>query len=47
MIKRLFEKSNMLLTWAIRNRGYTDETHLRGFEILDFVLVRAGGREPV
>ena len=44
--KRLFEKSSMLLTWAIENRGYTDETHLsygtlreRGFEILDFVLV--------
>jgi len=28
---------------AIRNRGYTDETHLRGFERPNFWLVRAGG----
>ncbi|MCC5662531.1 hypothetical protein LC653_00930, partial [Nostoc sp. CHAB 5784] len=28
---------------AIRNRGYTDKTHLRGFEALDFLLVHGGG----
>jgi hypothetical protein len=26
------------VAWAIRNRGYTDKTHLRGFENLDFSL---------
>ncbi|QSJ18782.1 hypothetical protein JYQ62_08510 [Nostoc sp. UHCC 0702] len=33
----------MLLAQAIINRGYTDQTHLRGFQTLDFVLVRKGG----
>ncbi|QSJ17854.1 hypothetical protein JYQ62_03015 [Nostoc sp. UHCC 0702] len=28
---------------AIKNRGYTDKTRLRGFQTLDFVLVRVGG----
>jgi hypothetical protein len=28
---------------AVRNRVYTGKTHLRGFQILDFSLVRAGG----
>ncbi|MHC5766080.1 MAG: hypothetical protein ACYTXI_10770 [Nostoc sp.] len=28
---------------AVRNRVYTDKTRLRGFESLDFPLVRAGG----
>jgi len=39
----LFEKSKLILVPAIRNRGYTDETCLRRFEILDFVLVHEGG----
>ncbi|WP_413199322.1 hypothetical protein [Nostoc piscinale] len=34
---------NLLLVLAIRNRGYTDKTHLRGFKTIDFSLVRAGG----
>ncbi|HLO86051.1 MAG TPA: hypothetical protein VK203_13735, partial [Nostocaceae cyanobacterium] len=29
--------------WAVRNRVYTNKTHLRGFENLDFSLVRVGG----
>ncbi|MFM6215551.1 MAG: hypothetical protein ACKPCQ_03295, partial [Dolichospermum sp.] len=34
-----------ILTWATRSRGYTDETHLRGFRVLDLTLtlVHAGG----
>ncbi|MEH1789972.1 MAG: hypothetical protein V7L23_31510 [Nostoc sp.] len=28
---------------AVRNRVYTDKTRLRGFESLNFPLVRAGG----
>ncbi|MCC5614279.1 hypothetical protein LC605_04140 [Nostoc sp. CHAB 5836] len=29
---------------AVRNRVYTNKTHLRGFENLDLTLVRTGGR---
>ncbi len=28
---------------AVRNRVYTDKTHLRGLRIFDFVLVHEGG----
>ena len=34
----MFEKSNLLLALATRSRGYTDKTHLRGFETLDFFV---------
>ncbi|MFM7408534.1 MAG: hypothetical protein ACKO3K_18225 [Cuspidothrix sp.] len=29
-------KSNLLLALATRSRGYTDKTHLRGFQAFDF-----------
>ncbi|MCC5613964.1 Uma2 family endonuclease [Nostoc sp. CHAB 5836] len=42
-IQRMFVKSNLLLVLAIRNRGYTGKTHLRGFKTFDFFLVHGGG----
>ena len=36
-------KSNLLLALVTRSRGYTDKTHLRGFQTFDFSLVHAGG----
>ncbi|MCC5660469.1 hypothetical protein LC608_26520 [Nostoc sp. XA010] len=30
----MFEKSNLIPAQAIRNRGYTDKTHLRGLKTL-------------
>ncbi|BAZ87039.1 hypothetical protein NIES806_32570 [Dolichospermum compactum NIES-806] len=41
----MFEKSNLLLARATRSRGYTDETHLRGFKSLDFSLSKQGRLE--
>ncbi len=41
--QRLFEKSKIINILAVRNRVYTSETHLRGFENLNFLLVHAGG----
>ncbi|MEH1932042.1 hypothetical protein [Nostoc sp.] len=32
-----------ILHQAIRNRGYTGETHLRGLKTFDFLLVHGGG----
>ncbi|MBN3891289.1 MAG: hypothetical protein HWQ43_19750 [Nostoc sp. JL31] len=29
--------------WAVRNRVYTNKTHLRGFQSFDLTLVRGGG----
>jgi hypothetical protein len=31
--------SHLQIYLAIRNRGYTDKTHLRGFQTLNFFLV--------
>jgi hypothetical protein len=32
----MFVKSKLILAPAMRNRDYTDKTHLRGFQELDF-----------
>jgi hypothetical protein len=48
----LFEKSKLILAWAIGNRGYTGKTRLSRWRCakrttlvknLDFSLVRVGG----
>ena len=39
-LDNLFSGSKAL---GIGNRGCTDKTHIRGFEILDFLLVHQGG----
>ncbi len=36
-------KSNLLIALATGSRGYTDKTHLYGFQALNFSLVHAGG----
>jgi tetratricopeptide (TPR) repeat protein len=43
-LQKFFRKNQRISEqWAIRNRGYTGKTRLRGLRILDFLLVRAGG----
>ena len=43
MIKSVDYIGKGLVKRAVRNRVYTGKTHLRGFQILDFFLVRADG----
>jgi len=42
-VKNAKEQVFVKVKRAVRNRVYTGKTHLRGFQILDFSLVRAGG----
>jgi hypothetical protein len=35
--------SQLNAKWAVRNRVYTNKTHLRGFQNFDLTLVRGGG----
>ena len=36
---------SVIFALAVRNRSYTDKTHLHGFQTLNFLLVHAGGNK--